>query len=182
MIFNKLTFFLTKPELIVILGPEKEKVKKTINQVLKNHFKKSRKFFVFLTDEKKISDFSFYFKNSRLPVLVITGLDQKISLKNLPLIYFVLNHDDQKTREIKFFDYSKIIKFGSSEKNDIIVSDINYNNGTNLKISYKGSIVPFWFKKKLDKTEINAMLSVISIALLFDLNLVEISQLLKEID
>jgi hypothetical protein len=181
MMFNKLMFFLTKPELIVILGPEKEIVKKTINQVLKNHFKKTRKVFVFLTDEKKINDFSFYFKSSKLAVLVITGLDQNISLKNLPLIHFVLNYNDQKIKEIKFFDYSKVIKFGDSEKNDIIISDIKQDGGTNLKITYKGSIVPFWFKKKLEKTEIDAMLSVVGIALLFNLNLVEISQLLREI-
>lgn len=106
--------------------------------------------------------------------------------------YLILNFDDETVREIKdetnLKDYNPPtilpprrapITFGFQERADFRASDIRLNNGTNFKINYKGNIVPIWLEKLFGKEQIYASLSAISIGVIFDLNLVEISQLLK---
>lgn len=69
-----------------------------------------------------------------------------------------------------FEDYLKIRK-------ELRVSDIKTNGqGTNFKVSYCGSIVPFWIAPGL---KIEDALAIIAAGLAIDLNLVEISQALK---
>ena len=180
---NKIKFFLKKPTLVVIFGSERKKIKKIISRALKNHFILNKDIFIFEAGEEKTNNFSFFFKNAKLSVLAISSLSQDFSFNGLPpLARFVLNYGDQKTKEEKSFNDFKNIKYGFDEKNDVIVSDIKKNEETNLKINYKGSIVPFWFKKKLDEKEISIILCVISIAITVGLNLVEISQALKQVD
>jgi len=106
--------------------------------------------------------------------------------------YLILNFDDETVREIKdetnLKDYNPPttlpprrapITFGFQERADFRASDIRLNNGTNFKINYKGNIVPIWLEKLFGKEQIYASLSAVSIGVIFDLNLVEISQLLK---
>jgi len=76
-------------------------------------------------------------------------------------------------------DYLKI-------KNALLVSDVKVNGGINFKINYKGSIVPFWLVTSPGITaenaqpEIQKALEMIVVGLINNLNLVEISQALKE--
>jgi len=116
--------------------------------------------------------------------------------------YLSLNFDDETGREIKDYNppTTHYITFGFQEGADFKASDIRLNNGTNFKINYKGNIVPIWLpepqrrvkmkvnseggklhrlEKLFGKEQIYASLSAVSIGVIFDLNLVEISQLLK---
>jgi len=116
--------------------------------------------------------------------------------------YLILNFDDETVREIKDYNppTTHYITFGFQEGADFKASDIRLNNGTNFKINYKGNIVPIWLpepqrrvkmkvnseggklhrlEKLFGKEQIYASLSAVSIGVIFDLNLVEISQLLK---
>mgnify|MGYP001563499725 CR=1 FL=1 len=67
-------------------------------------------------------------------------------------------------------DYLKI-------KAELAVSDVNVSGKeTNFKVMWRGSVVPFWVSSKYQVSDI---VSVIAAGLAFGLNLVEISQELK---
>ena len=79
-----------------------------------------------------------------------------------------------------FEDYLKI-------RAELKVSDIKTDEqGINFKVNYRGSIVPFWLVQKegitAEKAKIKAQesLTIIAVGLAVDLNLVEISQILKK--
>jgi len=79
-----------------------------------------------------------------------------------------------------FQDYLKI-------RVELQVSDIKMNGaGINFKVSYRGSVVPFWLVAESGitvekaKTKVQEILAVIAVGLAIDLNLVEISQILKK--
>ena len=79
-----------------------------------------------------------------------------------------------------FEDYLKI-------RAELKVSDIKINGqGINFKVNYRGSIVPFWLVQEegitAEKAKIKAQesLTIIAVGLAVDLNLVEISQILKK--
>lgn len=79
-----------------------------------------------------------------------------------------------------FEDYLKI-------RAELQVSDIKTDGeGINFKVSYRGSLVPFWLitepgiTVEKAKTKIQEILAVIAVGLAIDLNLVEISQILKK--
>ncbi|MBL7150078.1 MAG: hypothetical protein ISS84_00380 [Candidatus Pacebacteria bacterium] len=108
--------------------------------------------------------------------------------------YLILNFDDETVREIgdelrlssrfanaRVKDETNLqeLTFGFQEGADFRATDINLNSGTNFKINHKGNIVPIWLEKLFGKEQIYASLSAVSIGVIFDLNLVEISQLLK---
>ena len=75
-------------------------------------------------------------------------------------------------------DYLKI-------KSELRVSDIRVNGGINFKVAFRGSIVPFWLSgdagitEETAKPKIQEALTKIAISLGQGLNLVEISQSLK---
>jgi len=124
-----------------------------------------------------------------------TGEIQKL-VRILPFYgYLILNFDDETVREIKDGTNLKKITFGFQEGADFRATDIKLNSGaaakgeeenlssltsgTNFKIDYKGNIVPVWLEKLFGKEEIYASLSAFAVGVMLDLNLVEISQLLK---
>jgi len=79
-----------------------------------------------------------------------------------------------------FQDYLKI-------RAELQVSDIKMNGeGINFKVSYRGSVVPFWLAgepgitAEKAKSKIQEALAVVAMGLTIDLNLVEISQALKD--
>lgn len=69
---------------------------------------------------------------------------------------------------------------------ELQASDIKLNGGINFKVNYRGSIVPFWLNygssldEKVAEAKIQSALQVIAVGLALKLNLVEISQALKE--
>ena len=198
-ILLKIKFLLKKPKVVIVIGQERKAVKEAISQVLRQYFKLGQDVFIFETEEKKINKFTFFLKNSKLPILVIndaaeifstTELPQEAkvemrfisSTKNLPAnTYFILNCDEEKIKGVlDALDNFKTMKFGFKEKNDIFVSDIKVNGDTNFKINYKGKIVPFWLKGSYNDERIYAVLAAIGVATILGLNLVEISQSLRE--
>jgi hypothetical protein len=77
-------------------------------------------------------------------------------------------------------DYLKI-------KTELRASDINVNsNGINFKVNYHGSVVPFWLAcddgVSAEKSDLKVQdaLADIAVGLVSNLNLVEISQILKD--
>jgi hypothetical protein len=71
-------------------------------------------------------------------------------------------------------------------RSELQVSDIKLNGNINFKVNYKGNIVPFWLVAKPDITmeaansKVQEALTTIALGLAIGLNLVEISQALKE--
>lgn len=76
----------------------------------------------------------------------------------------------KKSFGLIFQDFLKIRK-------ELKISDVKMNGkGMNFKINYRGSVVPFWAASGF---KIEDALAIISIGLAIGLNLVEISQALK---
>jgi len=92
----------------------------------------------------------------------------------------ILNFDDETVRELKTETIAHPLTFGFQEEADFRASDIKLNSGTNFKINYKGNIVPIWLEKLFGKEQIYSTLSAVSVGVIFNLNLVEISQALKD--
>lgn len=85
----------------------------------------------------------------------------------------------KKSVGLIFQDYLKI-------RAELQVSDIKMNGqGINFKVSYRGSVVPFWLvgepgiTAEKAKSKIQEALVVVAMGLAIDSNLVEISQALK---
>jgi len=175
-ILNKIKFFLTKPNVVIVIGSERNLVKELIVRLLKQHFHLGKE--IFVVENKELEKISFYLKHSPQPILVLTSFDSKFSIKNLPsYVWFILNNDDEKIKEnMDNFKNFKSIKFGLSEENQLFVSDVKINSQTNFKVNYLGSIVPFWLNGQLTENQIRDVLAVIGVGLALGLNLVEISQ------
>ena len=108
--------------------------------------------------------------------------------------FLVLNFDDEAVRKIADIANLKTLTFGFQEGADFRVSDVKFNGrdassscqtreepvlGTNFKINYKGNTVPVWLEKLFGKEQIYSALAAATVGVIFDLNLVEISQALN---
>ena len=197
-IFGKIKFVLKKPKVIVVTGNGRACAKEAIFQVLSSHFRVGKEVLVFESGDKEVGKFEFFLKNSQKAVLVIThvgdiphdkdffsGEEEKVKeathlAKTLPAqTNLILNFDDETVREINDITNLKTLTFGFGEKADLRASDVRLNMGTNFKVSYQGNIVPVWLEKLFGKEQIYAALSAVAVGTIFDLNLVEISQALK---
>jgi len=197
-IFGKIKFVLKKPKVIVVTGNGRACAKEAIFQVLSSHFRVGKEVLVFESGDKEVGKFEFFLKNSQKAVLVIThvgdiphdkdffsGEEEKVKeathlAKTLPAqTNLILNFDDETVREINDITNLKTLTFGFSERADFKASDVKLNMGTNFKVNYKGNIVPVWLEKLFGKEQIYAGLSAAAVGTIFGLNLVEISQALK---
>lgn len=97
-----------------------------------------------------------------------------------PKSWLVLNYDDETVREIDDITNLKTFTFGFSERANFWVSNIKLNRGTNFKVNYKGSVVPFWLEGIFGKEQIYGALAAVAVGIIFGKNLVEISQALRE--
>jgi len=193
---SKLKFLFRRPKIVVVTGNGRQTAKEAIFQVLKSHFKVGEEILILETDLEDIEEIKFYLKNSSLPVLVVSHLgdvppdkiffagerNEKIRAlsKTIPAqSYLVLNFDDETVREIKDETNLQELTFGFQERADFKVTDIKLNGGTNFKINYKGNIVPVWLDKLFGKEQIYAALAAASCGNILGLNLVEVSQALK---
>jgi len=119
---------------------------------------------------------------------------RKLAKISPPYGHLILNFDDETVREIgdelrsssrfanarvKDETNLKEITFGFQERADFRATDIKLNGGTNFKINYKGNIVPIWLDGLFGKEQIYSALAAVVVGTIFDLNLVEISQALK---
>lgn len=202
---KKISFSLIKPKIILVEGEGRKTAKEAIFQGLKNHLKikkVSELPFFFKKDEVLIlendKDFEFLMEKSSLPILVIThvgdipsnqdffaGEEKEIKrakklAKILPVFsYLVLNFDDETVREIKEKSRAHAILFGFDGTADLKVSDVKLNKGTNFKLHYNGSVLPVWLENTFGKEQIYAALVACAIGKILKLNLVNVSQSLK---
>jgi len=172
-IFNKIFFFWKKPKIIVLADSDQETIKRFISRLLGLSFKIDREI-LFIDDIKKVD----------------------LSGRN----YLIFNFDREKAAELKGKTGAQILTFGFQFGADIRATDVIQNGreassaskggeplrGLNFKVNHKGSIVPFWLAStpqispEATEGQIYAALAAISAGLIFNLNLVEISQALKE--
>lgn len=197
-VFEKIKFILRKPKVIIVTGSGRSCAREAIFQVLNQHFKVGDEILLFETDLKDKKEFEFFVKKSSLPILVVTHIgdipfdkdffagekEETIEIRKLakispPYGHLILNFDDETVREIKDETNLKEITFGFQERADFRATDIKLNGGTNFKINYKGNIVPIWLDGLFGKEQIYSALAAVVVGTIFDLNLVEISQALK---
>ncbi|MDD2696634.1 MAG: Mur ligase family protein [Candidatus Pacebacteria bacterium] len=148
----KIIFFWKKPKVLVLTDGEREMIKKSISQVLGSSFRTEREI-LFLDNA------------------------EKINLSNKK--YLVLNFDDGNVRRFKEKNPSQVVTFGFKEGADFQATDLKQNGGTNFKVNYQGKIVPIWLQKRAEEKEIYSVLTTVAVSTIFGLNLVEISQALK---
>lgn len=197
-LLSKLIFLLKKPKVVVVTGEGRACATEAISQVLRQYFRIGEEILIFESEDKELRKFEFFLKRSQKAVLVVTqagdipydqdffsGEKEKIKgtlglVKTLPAqINLILNFDDETIREIADVTNLNTLTFGFQERSDFRASDVRLNSGTNFKINYKGNIVPVWLGKLFGKEQIYSALSVTAVGTIFDLNLVEISQALK---
>lgn len=119
--------------------------------------------------------------------------------------YLILNFDDETVRKVKDEINLQALTFGFHEGVDFQATDVKLNGGdvsdssvaesaargTNFKINYKGNTVPVWLAptpphqkfwcrgEGVGKEQIYAALAAAAVGTVLGLNLVEVSQALK---
>lgn len=201
-IFDKIGFIFKKPKVIIVSGAGRACAKEAIFSVMKNFFSLGKEILIFESDLKSpqiLERAKFLIKNSSLPILVVSHLGEipfdrnyfageEEDVKNIkelakslpPFGYLILNFDDETVRGIKEETNLKEITFGFQKNADFCATDLITNGGTNFKINYKGNVVPVWLEKVFGKEQVYSALTAIAVGTVFDLNLVEISQSLKD--
>lgn len=198
--FTKLIFYFKKPELIIIADKNSGLIADNIFQVLKTHFKAQKiekitsqnilKNKILILGFNSEQDLAFFIQKSKKPILIVNGLQEpshiaqiKKTAKNFSMRgYLLLNFDNQEIREIDNQNVSSVISFGFLKNADLNISDFSKeNDSSNFKINYKGNIVPIWLENISKKSEIYAILAAIACGLQLNMNLVEISQSIKNL-
>jgi len=184
-LFNK------KKNTVFISGKERERIKETVNTVLGKYFN-LKEFLVSTFDIKDMEGIDYHIRNSEKVAIIISDLNDvgeeeetKIFnyLKNLSeKISIVFDFDNEKIKKRRFFWRENAFTVGFNEGADFKASDIKTNGGTNFKINNKGKVVPVWLEKKAGKEEIFFSLFSTAVGSIFGLNLIEISQALKDLE
>ena len=146
----------------------------------------------------RVKNINFWLKGSSLPILVVTNLGEippkdivfaserseeieKLAKILPPYGYLILNFDDETVREIGDSLNVYVLKFGFDKGADLRASDWRFGKeGITFKLNFKGNILPIWLPNLFGKKNIYAALAGLSIAQVFNLNLVEASQLLRD--
>jgi len=169
-IFNKFKFFFRKPKMVIVTGDKADCVKEAIFRVLNQYFQtelhppttlpffRTPEVLIFEANATELKNLQFFLKKTPLSVLVSTQGTMEIQ--------------DKKTG-------FKKLTFGFQDGVDFQATDIKLNGDTNFKINYKGSIVPAWLKGIADQNQIYSALTAAAVGTILGLNLVEVSQALK---
>lgn len=111
---------------------------------------------------------------------------EKLSLikKLRPTATAVLNFDSPKVLEGRIQTKAKVIGFGFSDEADVRGSDFRLTQsegtwGSNFKVHYKGTMIPFFLPNSLGKPGAIASLAAVATGLQFDINPVDASEALK---
>lgn len=186
--------------MILTAGKGRETAEEAIFRVIARHFKIGKEIIICDYADK---DADFFFKKSRLPILVVSHIGEyhpekeffagdidrvkKIEklASSLPShTYLILNFDDETVRELKNKSMAHPITFGFGMRADVRATDIVLTQfparGTNFKINHEGNIVPCWLENLFGKENIYAALAAVSAGLVLGLNLVEVSEALKD--
>jgi len=99
----------------------------------------------------------------------------------------ILNYDDEKVREMEQGLKAKILFFGLEEKADVRATnyDLKINSNGNIselnfKLEFKGSSVPAKLMNVLGVQHLYCALAAVSVGVVFNMNLIEIAEALKE--
>lgn len=208
-LFIKLIFYFKRPRLIVVTGKERNLTAEAIFQVLRAYFKVAKieklnlksvlrnKVLILVSTLQEPLD--YFVENGEKPILVVTHIGEippdvywfageKEDIKKIAKLAkrfpveasLILNFDDETVREIGDKSKAFCLTFGFQENAQLQVSDFHTNKiGTNFKINFQGNIVPIWLENLFGRANIYAALAAVSCGLQLDLNLVEISQALK---
>ncbi len=198
-IISKINFIFKKQKVVLIVGRTNQSAFNAIIKILNPHFKIGKDVLVFKTEDKKISDYEFFLKNSEQAILVITNIGnipyesdffagERNPIKNTRKLVedlpentsLVLNFDDETSREIGDLKKFNTLKFGLQKEAGFRASDIKLNSGTNFKINHKGKVVPVWLKNTFGKEQVYSALAAGCVANIFGLNLVQISEAFKD--
>ncbi len=103
-------------------------------------------------------------------------------IKNLPADgWAILNFDDNAVWEMKAKTGARVLGFGFGNGADILA--LNYKisqEGISFKIEYGGSSVPVRLKNVFGKHSVYAALSAAAVGIIFEMNLIEISEALSK--
>lgn len=120
--------------------------------------------------------------------------EKQIIVSHLPSRgWAILNADDQRVLTMKEKTEAKVLTFGFSEKADVRALEIEIEqdlssteypkiNGLRFKMKYSGSVVPVFLPNTLNRSAIYSALAAAAVGLIFDLNLIEISEALKNFE
>ncbi len=154
-LIEKIILIFKKPRVVVLAEKNQEKIKLISAGIVGSCFQVKREV-LFVDDAEK------------------TNLSSSECL--------IYNFDQEGLRKIKEKAPDvKLLSFGFQEGANFQASDLRQNGGTNFKINYQGKIVPIWLIGNLDKEEIYSVLAAAAVGVLLGLNLVEISQALKNL-
>lgn len=143
---------------------------------IKKLIKKSDLPIIIATNTGDISQENIFFVGDKNEVEMIKEQVKLLSPEGI----FIENSDDESLRELIKECPVKYLTFGFSESADFMASDVKTEEGVNFKINYRGNIVPVWLEKNGGKEIIYIALVAAAIGTNLDMNLVEISQALKE--
>jgi len=198
--FKKLKVLFRRPKVVIVTGRGRTYTKGAIFQILKPYFKVGDEVLILEGDfgVLKSQDIKFLIKNSSLPILVVNHfgeipssqdgfMEEKENIKEIlnlvkilpPQGSLVLNFDDKTIQEIKNMINQKVLTFGFQEGADLQATDIKLNSGTNFKLNFQKNVVPIWLHSLFDKEHVYNALAAVGVGVLLDLNLIEISQELK---
>lgn len=139
-------------------------------------FKSAEKSIVVLTNVGDISPDFLFFAGEEEDIRGAAELAKKLSARG----YLISNFDDETTREVGDMIEAKHITFGLQKGADFLATDIKIDEAsTNFKVNFQGSSVPVWLDRLFGKEQIYASLAAITVGAKLGLNLVEISQSLK---
>ena len=101
----------------------------------------------------------------------------------------ILNYDDERVKKMASATEAKILTYGLNEKADIkatnydlkILSNGENTSELNFKLDFKGSSVPAKLINVLGVQHLYSALAAAAVGIVFNLNLVEISEAIKEI-
>jgi UDP-N-acetylmuramoyl-tripeptide--D-alanyl-D-alanine ligase len=101
----------------------------------------------------------------------------------MPQSWAIVNIDDDTVRTVIEKTKAQIITVGiGNEEAKLKASNINYSleTGLNFKAHYEGNTVPFKLNNMLGTPQVYAALNAIAVGLIFKMNLVDISEALKD--
>jgi len=154
-------------------------------------------------DKNNLGKISFFMKKSKSPILIAANsgdippdrdffsaekeeaelalsLAEKMDGKGI----LVLNFDDETVREMKDRLNIPAFTFGLQEGADFQATDISLTTkpffGTNFKLNFKGRSIPIWLVNIFGKEQIYAALASAAAAEISGLNLIEVSESLKD--
>lgn len=106
--------------------------------------------------------------------------------------WVIINLDDSRIREAATNFKSQIVSIGIDHEADLRAVEIQYSHnpreivqsshiaGLRFKLEYKGSIVPFFIPRVVGIPQVYATLIAAAVGITYDMNLVEVSEAMKQ--